>query len=376
MFPQELARLYETVKHVHENYEKNEITIQELYDLHLALNPALTYAAKHNLEILLEDISNEPLVDESIANEIVQAAHKREIARQAGEIAVNIINGRDGTFDDIRRVLDGYNGQVISELEPVSEDLEEILKGSEENTRWKFNIPTLSEKVAGIGPGSFTIIAARPEVGKTASWVSFAAGPDGFCHQGAKVVAIINEEKAVRTALRAWSACTGLNKAELVAQKDRARELYNSISGRLKCYDSVGLSIDDLYSSVELEKPDIVVVDQLDKVRVDGTFNRSDEKLREIYTRTRELAKSGNCAVIAISQLSADAEGKAKVDFSMLENSKTGKAAEADLIFCIGANPDVYGDPLRQINISKNKISGNHEAVCVNLNSELSRYGV
>ena len=75
---------------------------------------------------------------------------------------------------------------------------------------------------------------------------------------------------------------------------------------------------------------------------------------------------------MAISQLSADAQDKAYPDLSMLENSKTGKAAEADLIILIGANATM-GDT-RILNLPKNKISGSHEPVVSRIIPSISRY--
>ena len=69
---------------------------------------------------------------------------------------------------------------------------------------------------------------------------------------------------------------------------------------------------------VQKEKPDILVIDQLDKVGVTGTFARTDEKLRAIYTGTREIAKRRSCAIIGISQASADASGKLDITFDTL----------------------------------------------------------
>jgi hypothetical protein len=376
ILPKELDELLKTIQYAHERFNNDELSVAELHDLHLSRNPALTFAAKNNLEILLQEIDNEQTISPDIADEIIQAAYKREIARQAGQTAVNILNGREGSFDDIRRILDGYNAPVKARQEAVPEDLDALLDLSVENTKWRFNIETFAREVAGIGPGSFTIIAARPEAGKTAAWVSLCAAPNGFCEQGALVNAICNEEPASRTMLRIWSSRTGLTMEELIQFKVKARELYTPIKGRLQLYDRVGITIDELYSFVAENKPDILVVDQLDKVKIDGKFNGIHEEHRARYTAAREIAKTFNIGLIGISQLSADAQDKAYVDFSMLENSKTGKAAEADLIICIGANKTTHGDECRILNLSKNKISGSHASIVVRLDSRTSRYEV
>ena len=90
------------------------------------------------------------------------------------------------------------------------------------------------------------------------------------------------------------------------------------------------------------------------------------------------LAKKYNCAIIWMSQLSAEAEGKINVNQSMLEGSKTGKAAEADLMLLISKNPEIEGqdsnDPQRHIRLAKNKLTGWHGTVHVALDVERGIY--
>ena len=117
------------------------------------------------------------------------------------------------------------------------------------------------------------------------------------------------------------------------------------------------------------------IVDQLDKVHVPGNFARTDEKLRAIYTGAREIAKRRKCCVIAISQASADASGKLDITFDMMENSKTGKAAEADVIIGVGFRNKLDIDQdLRSLAVSKNKITGWHGMITCKIIPELSRY--
>jgi replicative DNA helicase len=139
--------------------------------------------------------------------------------------------------------------------------------------------------------------------------------------------------------------------------------------------DTVDWSMDDIDSHCEKHKPDIIVIDQLDKVNMKGTYARTDEKLRAIYTSAREIAKRRECVVIAISQASADAHNRDHISFDMMENSKTGKAAEADLIIGIGNRAS--NDPTnnsRVLNISKNKITGWHGDPSCLLDKYISRF--
>ena len=108
-------------------------------------------------------------------------------------------------------------------------------------------------------------------------------------------------------------------------------------------------------------KPDILVLDMGDKFARTGGFSRPDEALKANAIHARQIAKTYECAVFYMSQLSAEAEGKIVLNQAMMEGSRTGKAAEADLMVLIAKNPQVEGqeeeDVQRHLNIVKNKLS-------------------
>ena len=63
----------------------------------------------------------------------------------------------------------------------------------------------------------------------------------------------------------------------------------------------IGLSIDKFHTKISMKRNA--------KIKVKGNFNRSDERLKELYYMAREIAKRNNCLVWAVSQAGADAEG-------------------------------------------------------------------
>jgi replicative DNA helicase len=177
--------------------------------------------------------------------------------------------------------------------------------------------------------------------------------------------------------MRVINAHTGMTKEEILDNMEVAKDKWKDIKDNVKLMDTVDWTIDDVNNHCELHKPDILIIDQLDKVNVLGNFSRTDEKLRAVYTGAREIAKRHDCCVIAISQASADAHGKTSISFDMMENSKTGKAAEADLIIGIGKHGSLDSlDTTRVLCISKNKISGYHGEITCNIEPQLSRYRV
>ena len=376
MFTNGTGTLYETISKAHQESDSN-LSIDEIATLHTQVyNPALSRAAKENFYNLLEEVKKEK-PNKKIATTILESLHKQNVARKIAVIATELYNNtREDGFTGIQELIDESKGIYKEEYENITDDIEELIESLKDNTKWKFNLTDLRNRVNGIGEGNFIIIFARPESGKTAFWVNLVAGRNGFATQGAKVCALINEEPAIRTQMRLINAHTGMTFAEIRKNPDRAGELWSQIKTNIKILDTVDWTLEKIDSYVAKEKPDVLIVDQLDKIHIGGTFARGDEKLRAIYTGAREIAKRRNCSLIGISQASADASGKWDMTFDMMENSKTGKAAEADVIIGVGYKPnsEYSNENERSLSVSKNKITGWHGKVMVKIEPEISRY--
>ena len=376
MFTNGTGKLYETITKAHSDSESN-ISIDELATLHTQVyNPALTRAAKDNFYSLLEEVKKEK-PNKKIATTILEAMHKQDIARRIAVVSTNIYNNtEESNFNDIQSLIDELKGVNKEEFDTVTNDINKLIDALKDNTKWKFNLTDLKNKVNGIGEGNLIIVFARPESGKTAFWVNMVAGRNGFATQGAKVCALINEEPAIRTQMRLINAYTGMTFAEIKEDPQKAGDLWSQIKHQIRILDTVDWTLEKIDSYVAKEKPDILIIDQLDKVHMGGSFARGDEKLRAIYTGAREIAKRRDCSLIGISQASADASGKWDMTFDMMENSKTGKAAEADVIIGVGYKPnsDYSNDNDRSLSVSKNKITGWHGKIMVKIVPEVSRY--
>lgn len=380
MFPDYLATIYDTICDAHEKYEQ-DLTMDELKALHRTNYPTMTRAQRKQVEELFIDIElDEETITEDVARDVLHHMWKAETGRRIAQIGLDIADGRRDDLNELVRLIEQTRADFMpaDETKPVTTDLDELLDEISE-PKWNLNIPSLHDRVPGVDPGTFVVNFARPEVGKTASWVSLCAAPGGFCHQGAKVLALCNEEPAKRTMIRCISACTGMSKSDLVSAKDRtrARDLFTPIRGLLDVRDAHGLTIGAMDALVATLKPDIVVVDQLDKLSIQGDFSRDDQRLRMIYLETRNIAVRHGCVVFGISQASYEADGKTVITYSMMEGSKTGKGAEADLILGFGKPSTVDGmddTNSRYICVSKNKISGWHGTIPVLIEPEVSRY--
>ena len=356
VFAGDISSLYDTIQKAHEKYEE-DIKVDELYSLHTAIfNPALTRAAKEKFSELVEDIKEVQEPSKEIAKDIMRILSDRDLAQRIAVESTEIFNGKEANFNEIVTMIEKHKRGIDEDKVPaVTHDINDVLTSLATTSRWKFNIPILKDNIGGVG--------------------ALCAGPNGFAEQGAKIHAFINEEPAVRTQMRAISCYTGMTREEVIGDLDTAQSYWDEIKDNISMFDTVDWSMDDIDAHCEKHKPDIIIIDQLDKINVTGTYARTDEKLRQIYTATREIAKRRDCAVIAISQASADAHNRNSISFDQMENSKTGKAAEADLIIGIGKNTNSDpSDKTRTLCVSKNKINGYHgEPVCT-IRKEISRY--
>ena len=232
MFTNGTGKLYETIQKAHSDSESN-ISIDELATLHTQVyNPALTRAAKDNFYSLLEEVKKEK-PNKKIATTILEAMHKQDIARRIAVVATGVYNNtEEGSFNDIQSLIDELKGVNKEEFDTITNNIDELIDALKDNTKWKFNLTDLKNKVNGIGEGNLVIIFARPESGKTAFWVNLVAGQNGFATQGAKVCALINEEPAIRTQMRLINAYTGMTFAEIKENPQRAGDLWSQIKNQ------------------------------------------------------------------------------------------------------------------------------------------------
>ena len=372
-------QIYKSILRAHEKTDE-DITMQDVSALYEIDNPSESRAKKENIRILLRELDNKPTLSPDVAEEVLQSAWRQEVGRSIMDMGNDILDGNIQELTPLKRLLEKTKDDFTPniDIKPCTKDVFELLKENEADTRWTFNVRALRDKLPGVAGGELCIIFARPETGKTASHVSFCYGPDGFAEQGASVHTFVNEEKATRTMLRAMSAFTGITKEEIYEDPKFVANEWRTIHDNVNMFDAQGVTIEQIDAYCENHKPDVLVVDQLDKVQVAGNFSRTDEKLREIYTQAREIAKRHDLAFIAISQASADAEGKTKLNPTEMEGSKTGKFAEADIIIGIGKHDtsgvDEEPDYTRHLTIGKNKITGWHGTIICEIQPKLSRY--
>ena len=379
IFEDTTKEIYQTIASMHTKFE-TDISSTDLFSFWKSQNPTSTQSWTDEIKEQIDDIYVAPILNDTVAIDVIENIWRQKIGLDVADLGIKMSEGDASAMDSlvtlIERVSVGYMPDDFAE--DVTDDIYELLSVVSNDNRFKFNIETLSRYVFGIARGEFGVIAAYSNVGKTAFAISLCAAPAGFCQQGAKVCYVANEEVAKRTKLRAIQAYTGLTKEEIEFDPRVAAARYSGIKDRLIFADAQGWDIQMLDTYMKKQKMDCLIVDMADKIALTTTFNSGHERLRELYYRLRELAKKHNCAVIGLSQASAEAEGKTRLTPTMLEGSKVGKISETDILFGLGKSDDANNpdDPTRYITVMKNKISGWHGTVLCNLDGKTSRYGV
>ena len=379
LFSKDVRKIKQAIDSAMTKYERT-VTPDEIEALFLSNNPTMTTAQKQAYSALFFKIKKEAPMGSDVANEVLSKLFQQVIGEEIANLGFDYVNGDKASLEPLRNMLEQYGDDFIPNLNVEWDDieLETLLSRADLEARWTFNVPTLTRKVEGVNAGHLIEIGARPNTGKTSFHASLIASPQGFAHQGANCIILCNEEGYHRVGARYLTAATGMTMKEIKDNPTKARDLYAPVKERIKIKDATGRDMAWVESICKTYKPDIVLLDMGDKFAKTAGFARTDEVLKANAVHARMIAKQHECAIFYMSQLSADAEGKVLLNQSMMEGSRTGKAAEADLMILIAKNPPVDGqeeeDSQRHLNVVKNKLTGWHGVVHCELEYKTARY--
>ena len=374
-FEKESKKIFQTISMSHEKYER-DLDREEVEALLFANNPLLTGSQRASILDITRRMDTRVRPD--VAKDVLRSAFREHIGQTVANIGIAMMDGTEKDLSKVQELVERYQDgfQPDEVLVELSNEFDDNFS-DDEDLPWKWNLTQLNILCPGIGPGTLTTVFALVETGKSAFIVSTAFSPDSFCDQGAKVMLICNEEPAKRTQQRAVMSYSGLDKDKVFLSKKYAKEMWNKIKDQTIIRDATDYpTMDAVEALVRKHKPDILIIDQLDKMMVEGNFSRDDLRLSEIYRKSRYIAKKHDLALIAVSQADATADGRTALRFTQMANSKIGKAAEADLIIGIGKEQTDSGEDnyLRYLFVSKNKLGGRHGRATVRIEPEISRY--
>ena len=381
LFSKDTRKIKQTIDKAMDRYERSVLP-DEIEALFMSDNPALTTAQRQAYSSLFRQIKNEKPLGKDIAQEVLSKLFQQVVGEDIANLGFDYVNGTQTSLEPLRLLLEQYNDDFTPDLNVEWDDIdiETLLAKNALEARWHFNIPALTRQISGVNEGHLIEVGARPNTGKTSFHASMIAAPDGFAHQGADCIVLCNEEGSHRVGARYLTAATGMTMREIKDNPTKARDLYEPIKNRIKIKDATGRDMAWVESVCKSYKPDVVLLDMGDKFARTSGFARADEALKANAIHARQIAKQHKCAMFYMSQLSAEAEGKVYLNQAMMEGSRTGKAAEADLMILIAKdtvkNPDGGEEesPARHLNVVKNKLSGWHGVQHCELDYLTARY--
>jgi len=381
LFSKDARTIKHTIDKAMRKYNR-DVTPDELQALFLSSNPAMTTAQKQGYSALFNDIKRQTPMGTDVAQDVLSKLFQQVIGEDVANLGFDFVNGTQTSMKPLRDLLEKYNDDFTPEMKIEWDDIsfDTLIAKQNQQTRWTFNLPELARKVEGVNGGYLVEIGARPNTGKTSFHASMLVRENGFARQGAKCVVLCNEESYDRVGFRYLTASSNMDKYEIKDNPLQARDRYKIVSPNLKIKDVTGEDMAWVESMCKSVKPDVVVIDMGDKFARMSGYARPDEALKANAIYARQIAKQYDCVIFYMSQLNAEAEGKVLLNQSMMEGSRTGKAAEADLMILIAKNPprqdETEEDLQRHLNVVKNKLTGWHGVVHCNLNYQVGRYEV
>lgn len=381
LFSKDVRKIKQAIDNAMSTYERT-VTPDEIEALFISGNPSMTTAQKQAYLSLFTQIKREQPLGEDVAQEVLSKLFQQVVGEDIANIGFDYVNGTKSSLEPIRNILELYADDFTPNLNIEWDDmsLETLISKNSLEAKWTFNIPALTRKVEGVSAGHLIEVGARPNTGKTSFHASLVASTGGFAHQGAKCIILCNEESAHRVGARYLTSATGMTMHEIKENPEKARDLYDAVRKNIFIKDASGRDMAWVESVCKSYKPDVVILDMGDKFAKSGGFARPDEALKANAIHARQIAKQHECAIFYMSQLSAEAEGKVYLNQAMMEGSRTGKAAEADLMVLIAKdtvkNPDGGEEesPARHLNVVKNKLSGWHGVQHCELDYLTARY--
>ena len=380
LFSKDARKIKQSIDLAMDRYERT-LSPDEIEALFISSHPQMTTAQKQAYSILFKTIKKEQPLGGDVAQEVLSKLFQQVVGEDIANLGFDYVNGVQSSLEPLRLLLEQHNDDFTPDLNVEWDDIEieTLLAKNDLEARWHFNIPSLTRMINGVNAGHLIEVGARPNTGKTSFHASMIASPNGLAHQGANCIVLCNEEGSHRVGARYLTAATGMTMQQVKKNPSRARDLYAPIKDKIKIKDATGRDMSWVESVCKSYKPDVLLLDMGDKFARSQGFARADEALKANAIHASQIATQHECAVFYMSQLSADAEGKVLLNQSMMEGSRTGKAAEADLMILIAKNPPKQDDGdvedlQRHLNIVKNKLTGWHGVITCELNYKLGRY--
>ncbi|MCW8887894.1 MAG: AAA family ATPase [Gammaproteobacteria bacterium] len=336
------------------------------------LKEHLSYNYPKNADALISVV--ERLADVSAPNVVKEFIALRK-DRAAHELAQALL-GKDPKAVESR--LEDYNLWKSKSDIDKEEDTEvynnvrlsDLVERQDTGTRIPLYPKQLNNAVdGGVLPQSHVLIYAPPEVGKSLLAINMACG---FINNGFKTLYFSNEDPADQLLWRFHTCLAGKPKLDMIKNIDHYQQKVDDLGmNNLVFISDPAGTITQLEALVQEHKPDCLVVDQI------GNFSVKDKEgtqaLEHISKQVRRIAKKYNLVAVSVHQGDANAQGKLYLDLGDVYYSNVGVQAAMDVMIGVGATKEMLESGERMLNLTKNKVNGNHDPIECFFNTKISR---
>jgi KaiC/GvpD/RAD55 family RecA-like ATPase len=221
----------------------------------------------------------------------------------------------------------------------------------------------------GIRGGHHVLVFAPTEMGKTLFTINLCYG---FLRQNLRVLYVGNEDPAADIQMRMMSRLTGMSKYEIIDNPIVCDDLLSKRNwGKFIFANFSPGTFGGIHKAIDEYGPQVLVLDQLRNINV-SSENRT-QALEKAATEARNTAKKYGIPCISVTQAADSASGKKVLDRGDVDGSNVGIPAQIDLMIGLGADGEMEATNMRMISLVKNKLSGRHTPIPIEIDPLHSR---
>lgn len=293
--------------------------------------------------------------DFNVVQEIVDQ-HKSDLAQQiavaVGTNAIDKIDGLVAQYADTTVIDEADRPQVYT-----APDIAEVAEAFKAENLVPVYPTKLNNTLGGGVPRQSQIgVFARPDVGKSTVAMNMAIP---MCERGYKVIYFGNEDPDQTMILRAYTRFLRTNSSNVL---DNLGESYQkALEKGLENFTFIRLqpgSIAEILTFVEDIRPDVIIIDQLRNMTTTNAKGSMTDNINTLAAATRSIAKQYDLVSVVITQAGDSAHNKLILEYTDVEYSNTGFAAQLDLLIGAGQNQDLKDMNRIMLAFPKNKLCG------------------
>lgn len=208
------------------------------------------------------------------------------------------------------------------------EDIQRRRSGTITGLSWPHEWTQLAETVGPLEPGSFTVVAARPSVGKTMFGMQLQKH---LCNSGHSVLYVSRELSKVRM-IRRHMVSFGANiyhlrTGQIDSRDQQAIDAFQDASKGWRLWiDDASRTTEDIASEISILKPDAVIIDYLQRLAYDTESEYA--AITRIVNDLQDITLDYKVPVVCLSQLARPLKGQEHKPPRMSDTRGSGAVEE------------------------------------------------